>query len=63
MRLFISLMALVFSSVAVAHPGHDHSHWISNFVHLGFALSIAGAIGLGVFLWKRKGQIRRKEEQ
>lgn len=43
-----------FSSLAVAHPGHDHSYWTSDIIH---ALTIAAIIGIstvGIFLYRKK---------
>lgn len=47
-RIFTSLLmticALV-SPLALAHEGHDHSHWTSPILHALFLLSLA-AVGL-----------------
>jgi len=41
-----ALMAV--SQVAQAHPGHDHSHWASNSIHLLTVLAVAAVVVVGV---------------
>jgi len=41
-----ALMAI--SQVAQAHPGHDHSHWASNSIHLLTVLAVAAVVVVGV---------------
>ncbi|SKA53404.1 hypothetical protein SAMN02745132_01961 [Enterovibrio nigricans DSM 22720] len=33
-RLLFLLPLFVYSSTAFSHEGHDHSHWLSGFIHL-----------------------------
>ncbi len=37
------LSSLIFTPVALAHPGHDHGHWLSDPIHI---LSVIAMIGL-----------------
>ncbi len=40
------ILVLLLSMPALAHPGHDHSHWMSEFLHVMFYLSSAGTAGV-----------------
>ncbi len=46
-----SLVAL--SASAFAHPGHDHSHWLSPSVHAVLAISITGLVALSVAMYRK----------
>jgi len=51
------LFMFVLSQPALAHAGHDHSHWSSNFLHILFYASIAAVIaGIGYALFKRSSK-------
>lgn len=39
---------LVISQMVFAHPGHDHSHWMSGFIHFVTVLAIGSVIVGGV---------------
>ncbi len=59
----VAVLALV-SSSAIAHPGHDHGHWLSDPIHVATVIAIA-AIALvgGYFLIKHKlSKITGKED-
>ena len=51
--LTASAIAFAYSPIALSHPGHDHSHWTANSVHLMFAASIVGVIAVAVFAMKK----------
>lgn len=38
------------SFYSFAHPGHDHGHWSSDFLHTGYYVSLFALISIGVFL-------------
>lgn len=50
----IVLLAVLLPLISWAHPGHDHSHWSSSFVHTVLFLSITGALLLGFKLWRNR---------
>ena len=54
--ILLSLM-LAFSQAVQAHPGHDHAHWASNYIHLLTIAAIAAVIVAGLVY---KKVIRRK---
>ncbi|WOD08069.1 hypothetical protein [Marinomonas sp. GJ51-6] len=41
--LFVTC-CLAVSQIAQAHPGHDHSHWMSGFIHLVTILAVGSVI-------------------
>ena len=43
-----TLALLMFTVPAIAHDGHDHSHWASGLLHLMFYGSVL-AVGTGIF--------------
>jgi hypothetical protein len=55
--LFLSV-CLLMSQMAQAHPGHDHSHWMSGFIHLVTVLAVGGVILGGVVAFQQN--TRRK---
>ncbi|GHB68360.1 hypothetical protein GCM10008107_17290 [Psychrosphaera saromensis] len=61
LRYLAALVIALFSTVSQAHPGHDHSHWSSNLTHLALALSVAGIASVGVFIYRRKKQLKTGE--
>ena len=59
--LFI-LAALLFSVIAFAHPGYDHSHWISKTIHIVLMASLLGAATYGIAALVRFGFLERDEK-
>jgi hypothetical protein len=51
--LTASAIAFAYSPIALSHPGHDHSHWASDSLHIIFAASIAGVITVAAFALKK----------
>lgn len=52
------------SQVAYAHPGHDHSHWMSNPIHMLTIFSVAGVIVSGLLykqFFRRRNLIEKKD--
>lgn len=43
-KITSSLIALTVSGTAMAHPGHDHSHFLSGAIHAVTALAVVAAI-------------------
>ncbi len=66
-RTFVTGAALaVTASTALAHPGHDHSHWSSPAVHALLATAIVAVIGVSVWALrnrKQSSQSLKKEEK
>lgn len=54
------MFIVLFTSASHAHPGHDHSHWLSNTVHLSLGLAIVGIIAVGIFMVRRKKQLTKE---
>lgn len=54
----LSLLA----STAQAHPGHDHSHWLSNGIHSIFYLALAGVIGAVAILAIKRIKSKKQEK-
>ena len=59
--LFI-LAALLFSTIAFAHPGHDHSHWMSKTIHIVLLVSLLGAAVYGIAALVRLGALKQDEK-
>lgn len=60
----ISLTALL-PALAVAHPGHDHGHWMAGVEHMLFGLTFVVAAVAGVKLVSayKKSKTVQQEEQ
>lgn len=59
-----TIFMLLLSSLAVAHPGHDHSHWSSDALHILFYGVTALTIALGgLWIVKAKNKNSQKEEK
>lgn len=44
MKLSFALSLLLLSLPVFAHPGHDHSHWLSHFLHASIAIGLIVAV-------------------
>ncbi|WP_418135229.1 hypothetical protein [Psychromonas sp. GE-S-Ul-11] len=55
-----ALMAV--SQVAQAHPGHDHSHWASNSIHLLTVFAVAAVAVVGIVYKKIVIKTAQKKE-
>jgi hypothetical protein len=53
---------VVMSQIAQAHPGHDHSHWSSEPIHILTMSAIGGLIVSGL-IYKQCIRRRKKFEQ
>lgn len=53
MKRMLVLMLMAVSGSAMAHPGHDHTHWLSDALHL---MLVGGSVGVFIAgcLWMRK---------
>ena len=38
------------SFYSFSHPGHEHSHWSSDFLHTAYYVSLFALLSIGVFL-------------
>lgn len=43
-------LLLIPSFYSYSHPGHDHSHWSSDFLHVAYYVTFFALISTGVFL-------------
>ena len=61
----ISLLGLLFlPSLASAHAGHDHAHWLSSTIHVLTVLAILGVgVALGATVKRRSADRDRKERK
>ncbi len=57
------LFAFLFSAVAFAHPGHNHSHWSSGTIHLITLALIAIAMAVAVTWLVKKLSTNRKTKK
>lgn len=44
------------SSMAFAHAGHDHGHWMSDAIHVLLFLAVAGVVASGISILLRRRQ-------
>lgn len=58
---------LLAGSAALAHPGHNHSHWSSGWLHLALGaniLLVCGFIGYALYSqWAAKRSLPRAKSQ
>lgn len=54
MRTQLALLTTLLSTSVMAHPGHDHGHFLSDPIHFLTALAIAGVVVAGVFVARNK---------
>ena len=64
MRTKLIALAALVSSSAFAHPGHDHSHWLSDPIHVLTVVAILGVAAVGVFFTVKNkiSQSNKKED-
>lgn len=62
MKKIVPALVLFSPLSAIAHEGHDHSHWSSNIIHLGIALSTITAVALVAYLVKRHRANKQDKE-
>lgn len=53
-NVIYTFLLLAFSTTAFAHPGHDHSHWMSGAIHFLLAGACLSVAALGVYSLKAK---------
>ncbi|MFT2111560.1 hypothetical protein [Marinomonas sp. 2405UD68-3] len=61
MTVLIGLMT-AFSQFSQAHPGHDHSHWSSDPIHI-ITLAIVGSVLTGAFVYNQFILKPKKQKQ
>ncbi|MEO9655160.1 hypothetical protein ACUM5Y_05160 [Marinomonas dokdonensis] len=61
-NLMVLSLAVLTSQVALAHPGHDHSHWTSNPIHIITMVAI-GTVIVGGLVYKQTSRIRNRKEK
>lgn len=59
--LLLSL-SFIMSQIAQAHPGHDHSHWMSNPIHMLTIFAVAAVI-VGGLVYKQFVRRRNSTEK
>lgn len=50
MQYVIFALLLSPSFYSFSHPGHEHSHWTSDFLHTVYYISVFAVLGIGAFL-------------
>lgn len=53
---------MMLSQVVQAHPGHDHSHWTSNPIHIITMVAI-GTVIVGGLVYKQSSRLRNRKEK
>ena len=54
----VFLASFALSNMALAHPGHDHEHWLSEPIHLLSVLAII-AVSATVLIVRKKRNAKR----
>ena len=49
----IFTLLLIPSFYSFSHPGHEHSHWTSDFLHTGYYVSLFALLIVSVFLLRK----------
>ncbi len=49
-KISLALVATCFSTPLLAHPGHDHSHWAPEPIHILTGLAIAAIVATSIYL-------------
>ncbi|WP_036533733.1 hypothetical protein [Oceanobacter kriegii] len=50
-------------SLALAHPGHDHGHWMSGSVHAITAVAIVAVLATGAWFVRSRLASRKSNEE
>jgi hypothetical protein len=58
-KVALALATAAASQSVLAHPGHDHSHWLSNPIHALSVLAAAAIIGTAVYAIAKKKQAEK----
>lgn len=59
MKTMISVSTLLLiSNQALAHSGHDHSHWLAQPVHAITALAITAVLGTASYFLRERAKSR-----
>ena len=62
-KLLIATLSSV-TAIAHAHPGHDHSHWMSQPIHWLTAMSVVAIVAVAAYqLKKRSSQISSNDAE
>jgi len=48
-KLILTAFLITYTTAVSAHPGHDHSHWMSIVLHFMFYASLASAVGIATY--------------
>ena len=62
-RILCLLLLTTFSTLTLAHPGHDHDSPIAMLVHLLWLAPIGGAFAMVIYARKRKASNTNKQER
>lgn len=54
-KTFMKVLIAFFvpSLSVIAHEGHDHSHWSSDFIHMALFLSIIAVVAVAIHFFKK----------
>ncbi len=61
MRLIAATLMAAASSSTLAHPGHDHNHWLSEPTHIILAVSIAAVVIVSAMFLGKVLKVRQQE--
>ena len=50
----VLFFSVLLSQQVIAHPGHDHSHWMSDGIHALAWLAVASAVGVGIWFYRNR---------
>lgn len=63
MKKALGISALfALSSQVLAHPGHDHAHWLSEPIHALTALAIVAIAGTGAYVLRKRTKSQKTEK-
>lgn len=58
-----TLASAVTAPLAFAHPGHDHSHWLSDPIHLLSMLAISALVAAGYTTYRVRKSSKKALQQ
>ena len=56
LKYLVAFLLIIAGTYASAHPGHDHSHWASDAIHLAVFALIPLTVALSVFFMRKNAK-------
>jgi len=53
-RMLSVLFMWLLATGVSAHPGHDHTHWSSAWIHGSLLVLVVVAVAMTIFAWRRR---------